>query len=119
MVNDTLGHALGDELLLTFASTFKQCFSGSGKCYRIGGDEFVFISTGNNVEKNFSLALSSMQYKLDTINTTQDLPFKVEVASGYSVWMDDSVMLADVIQEADSNMYANKKKMKAAKNGTR
>ena len=118
VVNDTLGHALGDELLLTFADTFKQSFSGLGKCYRIGGDEFVFISTGNNVEKNFSLALSSMQYKLNVINTGHDLPFKVEVASGYSVWTDDSVMLADVIQEADSNMYANKKKMKSAKSGT-
>lgn len=118
VVNDTLGHALGDELLLTFASTFKQCFSGFGKCYRIGGDEFVFITTGNNVEKNFSLAISDMQYRLNTINSNQDLPFQVEVASGYSVWKDDTVMLADIIQEADSNMYANKKEMKVAKNGT-
>lgn len=116
VVNDTLGHACGDELLLTFANTFKQCFSGFGKCYRIGGDEFVFITSGENVENNFNLAKANMLDKLNTLNNSHELPFKVEVASGYSLWKDNIGALSDVIQEADANMYANKKKMKA--NGT-
>ena len=40
-VNDTFGHAAGDELIVGAADCMKQCFSSYGKIYRIGGDEFV------------------------------------------------------------------------------
>ena len=42
-VNDSLGHAAGDELIRGVASCMKQCFAEVGKVYRIGGDEFVII----------------------------------------------------------------------------
>ena len=43
IVNDTLGHAAGDELLQGASSCMKQCFDRYGKVYRIGGDEFVVV----------------------------------------------------------------------------
>lgn len=43
IVNDTFGHAAGDELLLGAAECLKRCFGIYGKVYRIGGDEFVAI----------------------------------------------------------------------------
>lgn len=42
-VNDTLGHAAGDELLQGAAECMKQCFGSYGKVYRMGGDEFTAI----------------------------------------------------------------------------
>lgn len=42
-VNDTLGHAAGDELLQGAAACMEQCFDKFGKIYRIGGDEFIAI----------------------------------------------------------------------------
>ncbi|MGN0578713.1 MAG: GGDEF domain-containing protein, partial [Ruminiclostridium sp.] len=42
-VNDSLGHAAGDELLCGAAECMKRCFGGRGKVYRMGGDEFVAI----------------------------------------------------------------------------
>ncbi len=42
-VNDTSGHAAGDELLCGAAECMKRCFAGRGKVYRMGGDEFVAI----------------------------------------------------------------------------
>lgn len=43
IINDSMGHAAGDELLTGAASCIKECFVPYGKVYRIGGDEFVTI----------------------------------------------------------------------------
>ena len=43
IVNDTLGHAAGDELLIGASECMKRGFSSYGKLYRTGGDEFVAL----------------------------------------------------------------------------
>lgn len=43
IVNDSLGHMAGDELLKGAAFCMKQCFEPYGKVYRVGGDEFIAI----------------------------------------------------------------------------
>lgn len=40
-INDSLGHAEGDELLLGAATCMQRCFGTCGRVYRIGGDEFA------------------------------------------------------------------------------
>lgn len=53
-VNDTYGHQSGDEMIRRVADTLLAHLGSLGKCYRIGGDEFVFLSTAADSEKNFS-----------------------------------------------------------------
>ena len=43
IVNDSLGHAAGDELLRGASYCIRKSFDDYGKVYRIGGDEFVAI----------------------------------------------------------------------------
>ena len=45
-VNDTLGHKAGDELIKGAADCLEAVFGPYGKCYRVGGDEFMAILTG-------------------------------------------------------------------------
>ena len=50
IVNDTLGHDAGDELIIGVADCLRQCFSQYGRVYRLGGDEFaavIYISPAN------------------------------------------------------------------------
>lgn len=42
-VNDTLGHAAGDEMIKAAGDCMKICFAPKGKIYRTGGDEFVAL----------------------------------------------------------------------------
>ena len=44
-VNDTLGHAAGDELIKAAAEIISSVFSPFGQCYRIGGDEMAAVIT--------------------------------------------------------------------------
>jgi diguanylate cyclase (GGDEF)-like protein len=43
LVNDTLGHKKGDDLIRATAALVQKTFSPHGNCYRIGGDEFIAI----------------------------------------------------------------------------
>lgn len=43
VVNDTIGHIAGDELIIGAANCIMQCFGNYGKLYRTGGDEFVAL----------------------------------------------------------------------------
>lgn len=43
VINDTLGHTAGDELIVGACSCMKRCFGSYGRLYRIGGDEFAAI----------------------------------------------------------------------------
>ena len=49
-INDSLGHAAGDELICAAADCMRESFGNYGNVYRIGGDEFVVIITGNTKE---------------------------------------------------------------------
>lgn len=49
-INDSLGHAAGDELICAAANCMRESFGKYGNVYRIGGDEFVVIITGNTKE---------------------------------------------------------------------
>lgn len=42
-VNDSLGHAVGDSLLLVFSKVLTESFENVGSCIRMGGDEFVVV----------------------------------------------------------------------------
>lgn len=51
IVNDTMGHMAGDELIIGACQCMKRCLGPYGKLYRIGGDEFVAIILGCSNEK--------------------------------------------------------------------
>ena len=45
-INDTLGHDIGDKLLIECARRIKQCLRSDDTVSRLGGDEFVIILNG-------------------------------------------------------------------------
>jgi diguanylate cyclase (GGDEF)-like protein/PAS domain S-box-containing protein len=62
MINDSLGHAVGDELLRTVAATLTGCLRKSDTAARLGGDEFaVLIEEAPNREEVMHMAARLMK----------------------------------------------------------
>jgi diguanylate cyclase (GGDEF)-like protein len=76
-VNDTYGHAAGDQLIVSCGQILKECFGDVGHVFRMGGDEFMVLveyaservvkrrlDHMNRVEKEFSHNNSSYQIRI-------------------------------------------------------
>ena len=117
-VNDNLGHQLGDDMLIKSAEIIKKCFeSKDGSCYRIGGDEYVVILSGDDIEQRYEQGVVRFQEEIDRHNSIPDKEFSLSIAHGFALYDKNSgeESLMDVYQQADMKMYENKKQIKASR----
>ena len=114
-VNDTMGHQKGDEMIKRVADVMSASLGKYGQCYRIGGDEFVFISTKPDIETVFMNVSKKMMDNLGCITDGNNI-VPITVAMGYAVQNDNSTKdINEIIHEADSRMYEKKRSMKHRK----
>lgn len=114
-VNDTMGHQKGDEMIKRVADVMSASLGKYGQCYRIGGDEFVFISTKPDIEDVFINASKTMLENLGCITDGNDI-VPITAAMGYAVQNENSTKdVNEIIREADSRMYEKKRTMKHRK----
>ena len=112
-VNDTYGHQSGDKLICRVADTLSAHLGSLGKCYRIGGDEFVFLSTVSDSEKEFLKLQRDFEASLGTLKLPDGSEHPITVAMGYSVLTHNMPRsMDDMVREADAKMYEAKRRMK-------
>ena len=117
-VNDTYGHQKGDEMIRRVADTLSAHLDSLGKCYRIGGDEFVFLSTTADSEKEFLKLQRDFEASLGTLKLPDGSEYPITVAMGYSVLTHNMPRsMDDVVREADAKMYEAKRRMKTENRG--
>ena len=108
--NDNLGHAAGDEYIISSARIIRDVFGVYGKCYRIGGDEFCVVippSKRFDIEKQVEvLRKEETEYNLKSSQV------KMHIAYGYAVKEERNESIEDARSRADEMMYENKKSMK-------
>ena len=106
-VNDTFGHAAGDQLIKDASDMICGYFK-QGAVFRIGGDEFVVVLQGKGFE--------SMQESIDDINRQVEENINTDgvvVSIGYSTLTSDDKHLRDVFERADKMMYERKIELKS------
>ena len=59
--NDNYGHEAGDELIKASANILNETFKDVGKCFRLGGDEFIVVVTKENMMK---AKIQELNYKI-------------------------------------------------------
>lgn len=100
-INDTRGHAAGDDALTTLALCFKRAAKSHQSVYRIGGDEFLIICQ-QALESDVHLLIDRIQRNLAETEFT--------CAIGYSCSENGSKSISEMLKESDEMMYAEKAK---------
>ncbi|MCR5609494.1 MAG: GGDEF domain-containing protein, partial [Lachnospiraceae bacterium] len=114
--NDTVGHEMGDLVLVLFADILKQCACDNGFVVRYGGDEFVLMVRNTNTDKAVSIAkdiyvkiqsgfIKEIEQKLNkevTISDDKKISCCIGIADfkGY-----DSESIEDALNRADEALY--------------
>ncbi len=108
-VNDTLGHAAGDELLRAVAQRLRACVRESDTVARLGGDEFAVIQTGPKEDGDAVVLAKRLIHALGQ-------PYLLhghQVLSGCSVGMamapKDGTEIDDLMKKADMALYRAKR----------
>lgn len=111
-LNDSIGHAAGDEALKHFASAAKSSTRSNDKIYRVGGDEFVIILQGANIEiANNKTAKISAAYEARIKDQTGN---KTTISFGV-VEYNGTDNADDFFQRADAEMYRIKRAKKTSR----
>ena len=107
-VNDQLGHAEGDRVLVTFAQHLMKAFRSSDVVARLGGDEFLVLLT-NHSEAAAEKAMARLQRALDATNKAQARGYDISFSYGL-VEFDPKrhPTIGALISEGDSLMYKTK-----------
>ena len=109
-INDFYGHHQGDKILITTVAKVFNLFKPD-ELFRIGGDEFVII-TYDLTETDFYEKINLLR---NIFCEKTNLPFSI--ATG-SCWVKSPSDLNSLLQQADSAMYADKKKFYYGKEKT-
>jgi len=107
-INDTLGHAEGDRLLVEMAKILKKCSRKEDIVARIGGDEFsILMPKTNSEEAHAILDKIYTECKDYKINRDKDSIF-CSIALGYATKNTTAESFVNITKIAEDNMYRRK-----------
>ena len=111
--NDTYGHSVGDAYIRSCATIIYEILNAIGKCYRVGGDEFVaLIENASAIDMTHYLAM--LESSVDSSNRqSEHKHLKMQIAYGCATYSPDvDKNLEDTYNRADKIMYSDKKEKK-------
>ncbi|CAA0115998.1 putative signaling protein [BD1-7 clade bacterium] len=115
-VNDTMGHALGDRLLIDVARRLRHSIRSDDTVARMGGDEFIVVL--NTLVDRTTAENAAAQVAQKIVDVLND-PFflqgkKVQIGCsiGIALYPDDSIVEDQLIKHADTAMYHAKEQGK-------
>lgn len=110
VINDTLGHATGDQLLMTIAEILTSIVRTEDTVARLSGDEFVIQFS--RIAGNYSDARKAIQSVLDKIHRVFSEPIRagehllhVTLSVGVEIYPNGNASADDILHHADTAMY--------------
>ncbi len=107
-VNESHGHALGDELLVEFAARLRALLSEDITLARIGGDEYLVIIERLDRPEFAAQIAQAMLGKLEQPFHLGDHDIYLNASIGISLFPDDGATADDLIRNADTAMHQAK-----------
>src|SRR5438309_1916682 len=108
-INDSLGHAVGDQLLQSAAKRLQACVRNSDTVSRQGGDEFVVLLTEVETVRDAALAAEKLIAAMAAPHLIGGHRLDVTLSIGISLYPDDGKDVETVLRNADTAMYHAKR----------
>ncbi len=112
IINDTLGHDIGDKLLITVSKRIRNILKRKDFIARLGGDEFVILLSRLSTDT----AIDSVKEVSSRIKKILKSPILIEkhtlyasVSIGATIFEDDRYEIKELLRDADDAMYLSKK----------
>ncbi|MDX8452674.1 EAL domain-containing protein [Mesorhizobium sp. VK9D] len=108
-INDTLGHAAGDYVLVVTAQRMRDSCRASDLCARLGGDEFVMILNGAGSTEDIHALAKRIIGEINEPITFQGTTILPGASAGIAVYPVDADNAQDLLVHADLALYSAKK----------
>jgi diguanylate cyclase (GGDEF)-like protein/PAS domain S-box-containing protein len=107
-INDSLGHAIGDRLLQSVATSLRDCVRAPDTVSRHGGDEFVILLPELRRPQDAAIAATRLLRAIAKSHSIDGHDLHVTTSIGVSVYPDDGLDAETLIKNADTAMYQAK-----------
>lgn len=110
MINDTFGHAVGDKCLCTVAQGLREVYGASGRCFRMGGDEFCVVLR-RDLDRVEQLNAEFDAWHKEHIGSDQPV---MSISIGWEAFDTGTESVKEAFRRADEAMYHAKNACKEA-----
>jgi diguanylate cyclase (GGDEF)-like protein/PAS domain S-box-containing protein len=107
-INDTLGHAAGDEVLKVVGERLHACLRASDTVARLGGDEFGLLLPKQNDPAETVHLLDKLSAAIEEPIDLDGLPLGIEGSIGVAFYPDHGLGVEELVKRADVAMYTAK-----------
>ncbi len=114
LINDSLGHAAGDELLLGIAERLRAHVTSPHTVARLGGDEFTVLLEGLHTREEVRQQVWSIQQALAPAFQVSGQDLRVTASIGITLCDQNYSRAEDVLRDADIAMYRAKTQQKGS-----
>lgn len=108
LINDSLGHAVGDAVLAEIGRRLSRVVRRSDTVARLGGDEFTILLPNVTSRKTAGLIARKIVQVLDEPLITEEGTVPIDVSIGIAFYPTDGRSFSDLMHAADMAMYASK-----------
>ncbi|WCK52645.1 EAL domain-containing protein [Aneurinibacillus sp. Ricciae_BoGa-3] len=108
-INDTIGHTIGDQLLISIGHRLQQVVKDDGKVYRLGDDEFVILLHNMASRSQIDTAAEKILDMFKSPFSIQQFEFFITSSIGISYYPCDGLDSETLMKNADTAMHYAKK----------
>lgn len=107
-INDTLGHEMGDRLLIDASERLREAVRNSDTVGRLGGDEFIILLGGLDNASGAQPVMESLLEQFRDPFRINERELVLTASIGVAVYPDDAVEASELLRKADAAMYHSK-----------